>query len=93
MNLILSLPMEVRLAVVFLLGACIGSAANWAIYRLAWNRRPIGPWSPPDAAAPPRRPADRLPILGWLGLRREAPCTAPASGSGPCSWNCWPASA
>ena len=72
MNLILSLPMEARLAVVFVVGACIGSAANWAIYRLAWNRRPIGPWSSPDAAAPPRRLADRLPILGWFGLRREA---------------------
>ena len=45
---------------------------NWAIYRLAWNRRPISPWSPPDPSAPPRRLCDRLPIVGWLGLRREA---------------------
>jgi leader peptidase (prepilin peptidase) / N-methyltransferase len=73
MKLILALPMEARLAFVFVLGACIGAAANWAIYRLAWNRRPIGPWCPADPAAPPRRrPFDRLPILGWLGLRREA---------------------
>lgn len=72
MDLILSIPMPVRLAVVFVLGVCIGAAANWAIYWLAWNRRPISPWSPPDASAASRRLSDRLPIVGWLGLRREA---------------------
>ena len=72
MNLILSIPMEARVAVVFLLGACLGSAANLAIYRLAWHPRPISPWSRPDPSAPPRRFWDRLPIFGWLGLRREA---------------------
>ena len=72
MNLILSIPMHVRLALVFVLGACIGGAVNWAIYRLAWNRRSISPWSPPDPSAPRRRLSDRLPIVGWLGLRREA---------------------
>jgi leader peptidase (prepilin peptidase) / N-methyltransferase len=77
MNIILALPMELCLAIVFVLGACIGSAANWAIYLLAWNRRPIGPWSRRDPAAPARRPADRLPIFGWLGLRREAALHGP----------------
>jgi leader peptidase (prepilin peptidase) / N-methyltransferase len=72
MNAILSIPMPVRLAVLFAVGACIGAAANWAIYALAWNRRPISPWSPPDPSAPRRRASDRLPIIGWLGLRREA---------------------
>jgi leader peptidase (prepilin peptidase) / N-methyltransferase len=72
MNLILSIPLEVRLAAVCLLGICIGSAANWAIYGLAWFSRPISPWSRPDPSAPPRKLWDRLPILGWLGLRREA---------------------
>lgn len=72
MHLILSIPMPARLAIVFVLGVCIGAAANWAIYRLAWFRRPISPWSPPDPSVLPRRLADRLPILGWLGLRRES---------------------
>ncbi len=72
MNAFLHLPLEARLALVFALGACVGSAANWAVYRLAWNRRAIGPWRRPDPAAPPRRFFDRLPIVGWLGLRREA---------------------
>ncbi len=61
-----------RLAAVFLLGAFVGSAVNWAIYRLAWNPRPIGPWSPPDPSAPRRRWFDYLPVVGWLGLRRES---------------------
>ena len=72
MNLILSTPMDVRLIVLFLLGACIGGAVNWAIYSLAWFPRPISPWSRPDPTAPPRRFADRLPIVGWFGLRRES---------------------
>lgn len=71
MNLILSIPMQARLAVVFAVGVCIGSVVNWAVYRFAWNWRSISPWSPPDPSAPPRRLLDRLPIVGWLGLRRE----------------------
>ncbi len=72
MNCILSIPIDVRLVAIFLLGTCLGSLANLGIYRLAWRPRPISPWSRPDPAAPPRRGFDRLPVLGWLGLRREA---------------------
>jgi leader peptidase (prepilin peptidase) / N-methyltransferase len=56
----------------FGVGACLGSFVNWAIYSLAWNCRAISPWSPPESSAPPRRASDRIPIVGWLGLRREA---------------------
>ena len=70
---ILAMPLEVRLAVLFVVGMCVGSLVNLGIYRLAWHRRAISPWSRPDAAAPPRRWFDRLPVLGWLGLRRESP--------------------
>jgi len=73
LNLILSTALEIRLAVLFVLGMCAGGAANLAIYRLAWHPRSISPWSKPDDKAPARRPTDRLPLLGWLGLRREAP--------------------
>lgn len=45
---------------------------NRGIYRLAWFQRPIGPWSEGDPAALPRRWFDRIPIFGWIGLRREA---------------------
>jgi leader peptidase (prepilin peptidase) / N-methyltransferase len=71
MDFILSIPMPIRLIAMFALGCCVGAAANWAIYQLAWNCRPIGPWSRPDPSAARRRPLDRLPVIGWLGLRRE----------------------
>jgi leader peptidase (prepilin peptidase) / N-methyltransferase len=60
-------------ATIFVLGAALGGQLNRGIYRLAWHRRSIGPWSPPPPDAPPRSLGDRVPILGWWGLRREAP--------------------
>ena len=55
----------------FLLGTLLGSQINRAIYRWAWFSRLISPWSPADSKAPARRWPDRLPVIGWLGLRRE----------------------
>src|SRR5262245_44397224 len=45
---------------------------NLAVYRLAWHPRSISPWSSPLPKAPPRQWSDRIPIVGWLGLRRES---------------------
>lgn len=73
MNAWLQLPQEIQLALVACLGAIVGGQVNRGIYRLAWDARSIGPWSRPLPEAPPRRWTDRLPILGWLGLRRESP--------------------
>lgn len=73
MNGFAALPLVLRLVVIVLAGACAGSLANWAIYTFAWRRRAISPWSPPLPNAPPRRKVDRIPILGWLTLRRESP--------------------
>ena len=72
MNFILSIPIEFRLALLFLLGATLGGQLNRGIYRLAWYPRAIGPWSLPLSEVPPRHWTDRLPIVGWWGLRREA---------------------
>lgn len=66
------IPLPLRYVLVFLVGVCLGSLVNWAIYTLAWNRRQISPWTPPLTEAPPRQPADRWPLFGWFGLRREA---------------------
>jgi prepilin signal peptidase PulO-like enzyme (type II secretory pathway) len=66
------LPLPVRLAAVFVAGACLGSFVNWAIYTFAWCPRPVSPWSRSMPGVPPRRRLDRMPILGWFGLRREA---------------------
>ncbi|MEN6407968.1 MAG: A24 family peptidase, partial [Thermoguttaceae bacterium] len=72
MNTFCDIPLEARLVVIFVLGACLGAAVNWAIYRLAWFSRAVSPWSSPDPSAPPRHGFDRTPVFGWLGLRREA---------------------
>ena len=56
----------------FCLGALVGGQINRGIYRLAWCQRAIGPWSKPHEETPRRRWFDRIPILGWLGLSREA---------------------
>lgn len=71
MQQLFALPLPIRMVFVFLGGTVLGSLVNWAIYRLAWNSREISPWGPTPSAAQPRRVADRIPILGWLGLRRE----------------------
>ncbi len=60
------------LVAVFLLGTVLGSLANWAIYRLAWNAREISPWGPAPANAKPRTWIDHVSVIGWLGLARES---------------------
>ncbi|MEK6249068.1 MAG: A24 family peptidase, partial [Planctomycetales bacterium] len=57
--------------ILFLLGAVLASFLNLAIYRLALNSRPVSPWSRAPQGLAPRGWLDRLPILGWLRLRRE----------------------
>ena len=66
------MPLAVRLAIVFVAGLALGGAVNWAIYTLAWFARPISPWASPHDDAPRRRWNDRLPVLGWVSLRRES---------------------
>jgi len=66
-----------RFALLALSGLIAGSFANYLIYSWAYFPRHISPWAPPpppgpDGPPPPRRWTDRLPLLGWLGLRREA---------------------
>ena len=74
MNGFAALDLPFRLMLIAVAGACAGAVVNWAIYTFAWNRRAISPWSPPSPSrkAPPRRASDRIPVFGWLGLRREA---------------------
>lgn len=61
-----------RYALLALVGLAAGAFANYLIYWWAYFWRHISPWSPPHPAAPPRRLGDRVPVLGWWGLRREA---------------------
>ena len=60
-----------RDVLIFLSALCVGSLINWAIYALAYNYRPISPWSPAPPQLPPRSWFDRIPVVGWWRLRRE----------------------
>ena len=72
MDWLFGLPLELRLAAVFAFGLILGGQLNRGIYRLAWRPRAIGPWSPPLPQAPARRWYDRIPVPGWIALRRES---------------------
>jgi prepilin signal peptidase PulO-like enzyme (type II secretory pathway) len=72
-NALLAMPVALRLAGLFFIGLAVGALVNWAIYALAWRVRLISPWQARHHDAPPRRWSDFLPVIGWLGLRREAP--------------------
>lgn len=68
-----ALPPIVQLALVGLAGCGLGAFVNWATYRFAWfNPREISPWGPKPNDKVTRKLTDRIPIFGWLGLRREA---------------------
>ncbi len=67
------LPDAVRWLTLFVGGAALGAGINLAIYRLAiFRNRHVSPWSPAPSSSRPRTPGDRIPILGWLRLRRES---------------------
>lgn len=69
---ILAIPIAIRLAVLFVVGAVVGGQINRAIYGLVFPvARRFSPWLDPAPRAPKRNWFDRVPILGWLGLRRE----------------------
>jgi len=65
----LSVPMQQTL--IFMIGLTGGSLANYVIYRFAYFQpRKISPWGPTPTGTQ-REWFDRIPCLGWLGLRRE----------------------
>ena len=64
--------MAARLIMLALFGIVGGALANHVIYRWCYFPRAISVWGPVDEKAPARMSSDRIPILGWLGMRREA---------------------
>ncbi len=72
MPVLAALPLPLQLLLVCLSGMGLGAWVNWATYRFAWfNPREISPWGKVPAEASPRGWRDRIPVLGWWGLRRE----------------------
>lgn len=69
----ISLPIALRYLLIVVIGLIGGGLANHIIYAFAYfNPRNISPWGPAPESAPARKATDRIPVLGWLGLRREA---------------------
>jgi len=74
----------VFLALVFALGATIGSFLNVVIYRVPIGASIVRPASRCPACETPLRWRDNVPIFGWLALRgRCAHCRAPISARYP----------
>ena len=53
-------------------GLLVAYGINRAIDRWSFERRGIDPWLPAPEGLPSRSGLDRLPLLGWWRLRREA---------------------
>ncbi|MEM9186640.1 MAG: A24 family peptidase [Planctomycetota bacterium] len=70
---LLEVWLPLRLAALFVVSAGVASLLNAAVYAWAWERRLVSPWQPAAAGASPRTRLDRIPIVGWLRLRRDAP--------------------
>ncbi|MEM8667453.1 MAG: prepilin peptidase [Planctomycetota bacterium] len=69
----ITLPLGFRFFLVALFGLFGAALANVVIYRCAFfNPRSIPPWGPAPKDGPPRRWFDRIPIFGWITLRRES---------------------
>jgi leader peptidase (prepilin peptidase) / N-methyltransferase len=71
------MPLPVILILLFMAGACVGSAVNWAVYTYAWQPRAISPWTRLAPGASPRGHLDRIPVLGWFALKREVAIHGP----------------
>ena len=57
----------------FVVGAIVAGQLNRGIYRLPYrNKQSVSPWSVPPNNSVCRRWYDRIPILGWIFLRRES---------------------
>jgi leader peptidase (prepilin peptidase)/N-methyltransferase len=68
---ILDIPLEARLAFLFVLGLLAGNLVNLAIHALPWQPKPYNPWlriHPRDGGS---IWLDRLPLVGWWRLRRK----------------------
>ncbi|HEX4128802.1 MAG TPA: A24 family peptidase [Pirellulales bacterium] len=66
-----SLSAELHLLATFALGLTLGTVVNWAIYSLRFEPLPTSPWSSTHPRDSHERWLDRLPLIGWLRLRRK----------------------
>lgn len=66
------IPLAAQQMLIILIGLLGGALANYGIYRFAYFQpRLISPWGPLPSGVT-RGWFDRIPVLGWWGLRRES---------------------
>ncbi len=68
----IGIPLGARFGVLAVLGLVAGGFANYLIYTWCYFPSAISPWAAKSDEAPARQRGDRIPIIGWLGLRRES---------------------
>ena len=76
----MALPWEMRITLLVVAGLLLGGLANHVIYRFPYFvARPITPWASrsflarfTDQKLSTRSWLDRIPVFGWLRLRRES---------------------
>jgi prepilin signal peptidase PulO-like enzyme (type II secretory pathway) len=80
----LTLPPQQIVVILVIVGILAGALANYVITTWCWFPRPISPWvricdwtwddelKPIADQLPARSWLDRVPIIGWLRLRRES---------------------
>lgn len=71
-----NLPASVCCVLLMVIGAVVSAAINWAIYSWSvFSRRPVSPWmrllEEEQATLGDRMWLDRIPVYGWLRLRRH----------------------
>ncbi len=77
MNQLLAIPLELRLAALFVLGTVVAGAVNLAAFSLRFPPVAASPWScahPRDARS---GWLDRVPLVGWWRLRRKTATFGP----------------
>lgn len=68
----LAWPLALRLSLVAMSGLVAAALVNWAVYSLAYQSRHWSPWSRHHVRDARSHFADRVPLVGWLRLRRMA---------------------
>ncbi len=59
-------------ATLIVAGVLLGAIVNLAVYKLSWEPQGANPWVRSRSAGPAGRWYDRIPVVGWLRLRRAA---------------------
>lgn len=67
-----AIPIWIRIILLAIIGGLVGQFINWAIYRFGATKTTVSPWSKPENDKLKRTWQDRLPIIGWLFLKRES---------------------